>query len=203
MCRMSSKFGFRTHPTTGQKHKHHNGCDFATPIGTPIYNNVPMKILRSETNKFGFGELVVAQDNNGNKYYYAHLDNRNVKVGDQVPAGTKMGNTGNTGRSSGPHLHHEVHSPNGTKIDPTSIDPSTGKPYTDNSGFQPGQGMVDSECKIEPGYKKTPEAVVSKQKDKVTNKPVAPANKQPTGPSRRDRPRRGSVGLFENPLNKL
>ena len=82
--------------------------DFATPIGTKVQSTVAGTVVVAETLKDSYGKYVVIKDANGNYHYFAHLDGYNVKAGDTVGKGTLIGYSGNSGNSTGPHLHYEV-----------------------------------------------------------------------------------------------
>ena len=106
----------------------HKGIDLAYNY-EPIYANKDLTITYAG-NVAGFGKAVYAQDSDGYTYIFGHLDSINVKTNQKVKAGTKLGVTGNSGRSTGPHLHYQVEK-NGTTINPSS------KPYAfKNSGTQ-------------------------------------------------------------------
>lgn len=109
----------------------HDGIDIAAPIGTPVQATSPGKVIQAsfEPNGFsGYGNIVVIESvsANGEKIYtkYAHLSAFDVKVGDTVDQGGKIGKIGNTGRSSGPHLHYEMRKDDpvvGAVIDPKKL----------------------------------------------------------------------------------
>ncbi len=115
--RMSGRFGPRIHPIRKTRSQH-NGVDFAAPPGTPIYATADGVVeFGGYSSETGFGNLVILQHNFGFKSYYAHLNKVEVKPREFVHKGQLIGRSGNTGRSTGPHLHYEVrhlHSP----IDP-------------------------------------------------------------------------------------
>ena len=121
---VTSKWGNRTDPITGQK-ADHNGVDFAMPTGTKLSSNVQGTVVYSGWGKSGtgygnYGNVVAIKDFSGKTHLFAHLDSVNVKVGQKVNAGDLLGATGSTGRSTGPHLHYEVRSGGyGTDIDPS------------------------------------------------------------------------------------
>jgi murein DD-endopeptidase MepM/ murein hydrolase activator NlpD len=108
---ISSSYGMRTHPLTGER-KLHGGIDFATPEGTPVVAALSGVIARAgwedESNrKKGFGMRVWQRC--GQVFIcYAHLSQIDVYPGKQVAAGERIGITGNTGASSAPHLHLET-----------------------------------------------------------------------------------------------
>jgi murein DD-endopeptidase MepM/ murein hydrolase activator NlpD len=95
----------------------HNGNDFATPVGTPIV------AMSSGTVTFvgqdgGYGNKIEIEYWDGSVSWYAHLNDFNVTVGQQVSPGDLVGHTGNTGSSTGPHLHLEIHPNGGPAINP-------------------------------------------------------------------------------------
>ena len=85
----------------------HNGIDIAMPVGTPIEAKQSGQVLYSGWNDEGYGNLVIVE-NESYRTYYAHLNSVPVQKGDFVNAGTIIGLSGNTGNSTGPHLHYEV-----------------------------------------------------------------------------------------------
>jgi hypothetical protein len=88
----------------GQERSWHKGIDYAAPIGTPIY--APASgVVRLAQNTFMNGNLILLDHGAGLNGMFAHLNAMNVKVGQVVQQGEKLGEVGNTGRSSGPHLH--------------------------------------------------------------------------------------------------
>jgi len=151
MPRISDPYGPRIDPVTGKPSFHH-GVDYAVPVGTPIYANQPMTVTRVGYEP-GYGNYVYAKDANGTEYRYGHLDSANVKVGDTVNPGDKIANTGNTGKSTGAHLHYEVRTPDGKSVDPQKTDPNTGKPYQAAAGFEKGKDLNGSNATKEPNYK--------------------------------------------------
>lgn len=91
----------------------HKGYDFACPEGTPIYASVSGIIEYAgwenpKDPKKGFGQYIRQRTTDKYKIYYAHLDTINIKPHMKVKRGQKLGYTGNTGSSTGPHLHFEV-----------------------------------------------------------------------------------------------
>ncbi len=102
-------------------HPGHNGLDFGVPVGTEIKATMDGNVTYAGWNNQGYGNLVIVTSRNGDyKTYYAHLSSIPVSVGDSVSAGTTIGLSGNTGNSTGPHLHYEVRR-NNIVIDPTAI----------------------------------------------------------------------------------
>ncbi len=87
-----------------------NGVDIAAPLGTPVVASAggTVIIARSSGWNGGYGLYVVISHSNGTQTLYAHLSSVNVSVGDSVSKGQVIGKVGNTGKSTGPHLHFEV-----------------------------------------------------------------------------------------------
>jgi hypothetical protein len=88
--------------------RNHNGIDIPLRTGEPIYATFEGKVRYSKYNTGGYGNLVIVRHKNGLETWYAHLSRSNVAVNDYVKAGQVIGYGGNTGRSTGPHLHYEV-----------------------------------------------------------------------------------------------
>lgn len=106
--RLSSGFGYRSDPFTGRS-KRHTGMDFACKPGNPIYATGDGVVVKVATDrKAGYGFHVEVDHGFGYRTRYAHMSRIDVSVGQQLKRGDCVGLTGNTGRSSGPHLHYEV-----------------------------------------------------------------------------------------------
>ncbi|MDN6298115.1 MAG: peptidoglycan DD-metalloendopeptidase family protein [Halomonas sp.] len=106
--RLSSNFNpNRHHPVTGRISPH-NGTDFAMPIGTPVIAPAGGRVERV-VKHYAAGRYVVIRHDNGYRTRYLHLSKALVHKGDRVEMGDKIALSGNTGRSTGPHLHYEVH----------------------------------------------------------------------------------------------
>ncbi|MFD2116952.1 murein hydrolase activator EnvC family protein [Paenibacillus yanchengensis] len=106
--RVTSKFGSRTHPISKKRHVH-SGMDFGAPTGTSIYAAEGGVVIVSQY--WGtYGNAVVVDHGNGLWTLYAHIKNGGLLVdkGDTVKRGQKIAEVGNTGNSTGPHLHFEV-----------------------------------------------------------------------------------------------
>jgi murein DD-endopeptidase MepM/ murein hydrolase activator NlpD len=114
--RISDYYGARRDPFNG-KIRMHYGMDFTGPLGTEIYATGDGKVVKAEYNHFGYGKEVVINHGFGYKTIYAHLRRIKVDVGDKVKRGQVIGTLGNTGRSTGPHLHYEVRK-NGRPVNP-------------------------------------------------------------------------------------
>lgn len=104
---------------TQGSHSGHVALDFGVPVGTPVKATLDGKVVYAGWNDQGYGNLVIVE-NGPYRVYFAHLSKIPVKVGEKVTAGTIIGYSGNTGNSTGPHLHYEVRK-NGQPIDPTSF----------------------------------------------------------------------------------
>jgi len=113
---VSSEFGLRRNPFGGLSYEMHSGIDFRGPIGTPIYATADGIIVKAQYSG-GYGKQVVIDHGYGYETLYAHLSDIEVQAGDRVRRGDLIGELGNTGRSSGPHLHYEVHR-NGQAVNP-------------------------------------------------------------------------------------
>ena len=85
----------------------HAGTDFAGPIGTPIYSTADGVVTHASWSS-GYGRLIKIQHEFGIETRYAHLNAMKVQVGQRVSRGQRIGDMGNSGRSTGPHLHYEV-----------------------------------------------------------------------------------------------
>ncbi len=116
--RLISGFGPRIHPIY-KTLRQHTGVDFAAPTGTPIYSTGNGVITRAEKNRHGYGIMVHINHGYGYETLYGHMSKLNVKVGQEVVRGEIIGYVGNTGVSTAPHLHYEVHR-NGVKVNPVN-----------------------------------------------------------------------------------
>lgn len=110
--RVTSGFGYRNHPIRKVK-SFHTGIDLVKSHKAPIQAFVGGKVLfagfgKSGSGFGGYGNVVLIQDKNGRGNVYAHLDSVSVKKGQTVKAGQVIGRQGNTGNSTGSHLHFEV-----------------------------------------------------------------------------------------------
>ncbi len=104
---LNSPFGYRIDPFDG-KRRFHYGQDFSVPAGTPIYATAD-GVVQQARYRGGFGKTVKLNNGNGYSTIFAHLSNIAVKYGQSVKRGDIVGYSGNTGRTTGPHLHYEVH----------------------------------------------------------------------------------------------
>lgn len=105
--RFSSSFGYRKDPFTGRSKKH-SGVDFALKPGNPIYATGDGVVEAVKFELFGYGTQVLIDHGFGYKTRYAHMKTVGVAEGMKVKRGECIGLSGNSGRSSGPHLHYEV-----------------------------------------------------------------------------------------------
>lgn len=100
-------FGTRRHPITGRMHSH-AGVDLGGNVGVPIYATGDGQVAFKDYGSMGYGVQVVLEHGFGYCTRYAHLSKTQVVPGQWVKRGEKIGELGNTGRSTGPHLHYEV-----------------------------------------------------------------------------------------------
>lgn len=100
---ITSEIGYRE-----QFGKFHNGTDFRAAVGTQIPSVSNGTVVKAQELTTGFGKHVVVEDSAGNRHTYAHMSKIGVNVGDTVTVGTVLGLSGNTGNSTGPHVHYEV-----------------------------------------------------------------------------------------------
>ncbi|MCA1660751.1 MAG: M23 family metallopeptidase [Novosphingobium sp.] len=103
---ISSGFGYRSDPLTGEAAMH-SGLDFRGPMGTPIYAAADGRVSFAGV-KNGYGNLIEITHGNGMTTRYAHMSGFRARLGQTVKAGEVIGAIGNSGRSTGPHLHFEV-----------------------------------------------------------------------------------------------
>lgn len=110
----------------------HEGIDYATPIGSEIRASDGGVVLDVEVNcpqqghlesrcGDGYGNLVIIQHNNGYVTVYGHLSATNVQIGDPVKKNQVIALSGNSGRTTGPHLHFEIRDPSNKKLDPANF----------------------------------------------------------------------------------
>ena len=103
---ITSKFGGRNSPG-GIGSTNHKGVDIGTPMGTPVLAAKAGKVTWASSNG-GYGQCVIISHGKGNSTLYGHLSGYNVKVGDMVSQGQVIAYSGNTGNSTGPHLHFGI-----------------------------------------------------------------------------------------------
>jgi murein DD-endopeptidase len=133
--RISSRFNpYRKHPITHRK-RPHNGVDLATPVGTPIVAPGDGIVSVISHHKYA-GTYIVIEHNGAYATRYLHLSKPLVTEGQRVRRGDVIALSGNTGRSTGPHLHYELHV-NGRPTNPfkAKVNASTSLPDEDFSAF--------------------------------------------------------------------
>ena len=118
LTRMASGYGMRMHPILKYRKMHH-GMDFTAKKGTPIYATGDGKVIKASRGS-GFGRVVYIDHGFGYVTKYGHMSKFNTKKGRQVKRGDIIGYVGNSGLSSGSHLHYEVHK-NGKPINPVNF----------------------------------------------------------------------------------
>lgn len=112
---ISSGYGWRTDPFTGER-SFHPGVDFAGYEGAPVHA-IASGVVTWAGPRYGYGRLVIVNDGNGYSTWYGHGEKILVEVGEVVKRGETIALMGSTGRSTGPHVHLEVHH-NGNTINP-------------------------------------------------------------------------------------
>ena len=103
---VTSKYGYRPHPVTG-RYQMHEGVDFRAATGTRVYASRAGKVIFAGR-KGGYGKVVGIEHENDFTTWYGHLSRIRVKTGQWVSQGKVIGLSGNTGISTGPHLHFEI-----------------------------------------------------------------------------------------------
>jgi len=116
LTRVASGFGSRIDPVY-KTVKFHAGLDFAAPQGTPIYATADGRITTAGNTGNGYGNHVEINHGYGYQTLYGHMVRVKARIGQMVKRGEVIGWVGSTGKSTGPHLHYEVHK-NGRPIDP-------------------------------------------------------------------------------------
>jgi len=105
---ITSKYGYRIHPTLG-KREFHRGIDLRAKMNTPVYATADGIVEWAGLHKkSGFGKLIILQHIYGFKSYFGHLNKVVIKSGQFVTKGQLIAYTGNSGMSNGPHLHYEL-----------------------------------------------------------------------------------------------
>ena len=115
--RITSNFGYRIHPISKVR-KLHGGVDLVKKHNNPIYAFRKGTVSFAGRNNQGFGNLVIVNEPNGYRNFYAHLNSINVKKGQKVTTNTMIGRQGATGNVTGSHLHFEVRNKNNIAVDP-------------------------------------------------------------------------------------
>ena len=117
--RVGSYFGYRTDPFY-KVSKFHEGMDFTATVGTDVYATGDGVITMVERSYGGYGNCITINHGFGYETVYAHLSKMDVRKGQKVKRGQVIGHVGNTGKSTSPHLHYEVHK-GGKAIDPINF----------------------------------------------------------------------------------
>lgn len=112
----ASGWGYRIHPIYKIKQFHY-GMDFTANIGTPVYATGDGTVKDVQSIGGGYGKWILIDHGFGYETLYGHLNGFNVKIGDKVKRGSVIGFVGNSGTSTGPHVHYEVHR-NGDPVNP-------------------------------------------------------------------------------------
>lgn len=115
---VTSPYGWRVHPITGEPQSFHSGIDLAADYGTPIYA-ARSGIVTTSGYHWSFGNYVVINHGDGYSTLYAHMQERACSEGDRVYQGELIGYVGSTGESTGPHLHYTVYY-NGETVNPAT-----------------------------------------------------------------------------------
>ena len=114
--RIASGFGHRIDPVY-KTIKMHAGLDFAAPQGTPIYATANGVVRLSGNSGNGYGNHIIINHGYGYETLYGHMYKTKSRAGERVKRGEIIGYVGSTGKSTGPHLHYEVHK-NNSRVDP-------------------------------------------------------------------------------------
>ena len=113
---ITSGFGYRIHPITGQR-AFHSGVDYRGSVGTPVYAVAEGVVAQSSYDDHS-GNFVAIKHSDNSQSWYLHLSQRGVGSGARVRSRQVIGKVGNTGRSNGPHLHFAIKQPNGQWMNP-------------------------------------------------------------------------------------
>ncbi|HDL85475.1 MAG TPA: M23 family metallopeptidase [Candidatus Acetothermia bacterium] len=104
--KITSPFGWRNNPVTGERQRH-NGIDIDVPVGTIVHAAAPGKVYFTGEDS-GYGTMIILQHSDNYYTVYGHLSSILVSKGQYVEVGQPIAESGNTGLSTGPHLHFEV-----------------------------------------------------------------------------------------------
>lgn len=126
--RFTEYWGSRIHPIT-RRREFHYGIDIANKTGTAVYATAAGEVVKCDYDS-GYGKRILIDHGNGYQTLYAHLYNYRVRKGDQVKKGQLIALMGNTGVSTGPHLHYEVH------LDKQKLNPSAYLNRTDGYAYR-------------------------------------------------------------------
>jgi len=103
--KITSKFGYRIHPVTGEKGSFHNGVDIACPVGSAVLSPGECIVAQAYFHEHGGKTIILREIATNNRFGFCHLNDILVSVGAKVKKGYLIAKSGNTGRSTGPHLH--------------------------------------------------------------------------------------------------
>ena len=169
---ISSDFGYRNiNDQVPQASRYHKGIDLAVPVGTSVIAPAGGVVKRVGYDKQGYGKYITVQHDDGYETRYAHLSNINVAPGQQLQGGEVIGQSGNTGASSGPHLHYEVRK-DGTPVNPisymsspTTLITNNGVPLSTTTNvnvdeLENSNLLEKSNMSLAESYKKLDEAIV-------------------------------------------
>lgn len=115
---ITSTFGTRENPFDGSGVETHKGLDIRGPLGAPVKAMAKGQVIFAGE-RGGFGNCIMLKHGNGFETLYGHLSKILVRLGQKIEIGQQIGQIGSTGRSTGPHLHYEIHR-DGQKINPAS-----------------------------------------------------------------------------------
>lgn len=177
VTRVTSRFGRRVHPITGDS-RMHRGVDYGAPVGTRV-QAVANGTVHFAGWRGGYGKLLILRHSGGYETRYAHLSRfgSGVRAGARVSQGQIVALTGNTGNTTGPHLHYEMLR-NGAHIDPLSVRTTSGVPLrgADLEAFK--GGYVDEMDRLLLRAKETflPEVVAARnaameERDEISSAP--------------------------------
>ena len=128
--KITSFFGLRAAPTLGAS-TNHAGIDISVPEGTDVFSAITGKVTSSGYNNArGYNMTITGSD--GTETIYQHLSGFMATLGQSIKAGQKIGSSGNSGVSTGPHLHFEIHK-DGKPVDPLTY-----------YGATPGEGAINT-----------------------------------------------------------
>lgn len=119
LTRVASGYGWRIHPIY-KTEKFHEGMDFTAPVGTEIHATGIGVVSKVENDGRGYGNNVIINHGYGYETLYGHMSRFSVRPGQKVKRGDLIGYVGNTGTSTGPHLHYEVRK-NGNPVNPVNF----------------------------------------------------------------------------------
>ena len=135
-----SPYGPRVHPITGRRTFHH-GIDIACPIGTPLTAGADGEVVHKGNGGSGGVTLIIKHADNMHTVYYHLQKPSHLRVGEKVAAGQVCALSGNTGASTGPHLHYELRKSRkwGDTVDPVPfiVKPSTPEPEPEPEPVKP------------------------------------------------------------------